>query len=109
MFQRVGWLTMVLMAVVSVSLATWANGDSGKGKKAGKVEGTLIGVASNGVVIQTKSGTQVSVAVDATTKVELNEVKVVAGTDLTTVLTVGANAEAEYDLATMIASKLEVE
>lgn len=102
MFDRRSWLAMGLLAVVSLALPSLANAAKGKNDKAGKVEGTLVSVASNGVVIKKQGGTLVSVGVTAATKVELNGVRVPV-----TSLPIGSRAQALFDPATMIASKVE--
>ena len=103
MFDRIAWCTLMLSAVVTLSLLTPAEAAKGKSPKpAGKAEGTLDGVAANGVIIRTKSGSLVSLGVNASTKVELNGVKVPV-----TSLPVGSRTQALYDPATMIATKVE--
>lgn len=101
MFNRRGMLALGLMAIVSMSLPSMVNA-RGQQNKAGKVEGTLVGVASNGVVIQKQGGTKVSVGVVASTKVELNGKQV-----LVTKLPLGAHAQALFNPDTMIATKVE--
>lgn len=102
MFKGIGWFAGIVALALVVIAPTLSPGDQGKKPKAGKVEGVLTGVADNGVIIRDRTGTSVSLAVTASTKVELNERKVSV-----TSLPVGAQAEAVFDPATMIASKIE--
>ncbi len=95
MVHRRRWLVMALLALVGFAIPTFTQAASGKTPKAGKVEGTLVGVASNGVVIQRSNGTQVSLGVTAATKVELNGVRVPV-----TSLPIGSRAQALFDPAT---------
>lgn len=103
MFHRIGWCTLALTAFVALGLLSQAEAAKGKSPKpAGKVEGTLEAVAANGVVIRKQDGTLVSLGVNASTKVELNDVKAPV-----TSLPLGSRTQALYDPATTIASKVE--
>jgi len=102
MFDRRSWLAMGLLAVLSVALPMLADAASGKNDKAGKVEGTLVSVAVNGVVIKKQGGTLVSVGVTTATKVELNGVRVPV-----TSLPIGSRAQALFNPSTQIATKVE--
>ena len=103
MLDRRRWLGMALLTFVGLGIPALTQAASGKNPKAGKVEGTLVGVASNGVVIKVSNGTAVSLGVSAATKVELNGVRVPI-----TSLPLNSRAQALFDPATMIASKVEV-
>lgn len=102
MLHRIVGLIMVCALAFALGVPSVADAASGKNNKAGKVEGTLVGVAANGVVIQTRSGTMVSVGVTSATKVELNDVRVPV-----TQLPLGSRAQALFDPATKIATKVE--
>ena len=104
MTNRMGWMRLmfVLMAILTVALPPLADASSGKDGKAGKAEGILVSVIDTGVTIRTKKGDLVSVTVNASTRVELNEMQV-----LVTALTVGNRAEVQFDLNTLIATKIE--
>lgn len=103
MVHRRSWMVMALLLLVGCAIPSLAHAAKGKTPKAGKVEGTLVGVASNGVVIQRLDGTLVSLGVNAATKVEHNGVRV-----LVTSLPINSPAQALFDPATLIASKVEV-
>ena len=102
MFNRFALLALGLISVGALGPVSISEAASGKVAKSGKVEGVLVGVASNGVVIKNQAGTLVSVGVTAATKVELNGVRVSV-----TSLPVGARAQALFDTATNVATKVE--
>ena len=106
MRNRMGWLRLMfaLMAVLTMALPHFAEASSGKKPKVGEAEGVLVSVIDTGVTIRTKAGDLVSVTVDATTKIELNEKHVQLSA-----LTVGNLAEVKFDPVTLIASKIESE
>jgi hypothetical protein len=103
MFSRSYGFTLALAAVVALGLLSQAEAAKGKSPKpAGKVEGVLEAVSDSGVVIRKQNGTLVTLQVTATTKVELNDVRVPV-----TSLPLGSRTQALYDPATMVASKVE--
>ncbi len=102
MFDRRRWLALGMLALISMAVPSLTLAAKGANNKAGKVEGTLVGVATNGVVIKRLNGTQVSLGVTATTKVELNGRRVAI-----TSLPIGSAAQALFDPATQVASKVE--
>lgn len=106
MSNRIGWLKLmlVMMAVAAMTLPSLVEASHGKKGKTGKVEGVLVSVTDTGVTIRTIKGDLVSVTADANTKVELNDMEVSLSA-----LTVGNRAEAKFDPATMVATKIESE
>lgn len=103
MFSRRSCLAFASLMILGLALPSLTEAAKGKNNNPGKIEGTLVAVASNGVVIAKSNGTQVSLGVTANTKVELNERRVPV-----TSLPVGSRAEALFDPVTLIATKVEV-
>lgn len=103
MYSRLKVGMVVLAAVMALGLFAQAEASKHGGKnKAGKVEGVLTAVAIDSVSIRTRQGVDVVLIVNAATKVEANKVHVPV-----TSLPVGARAQAVFDPATLIASKVE--
>lgn len=105
MFNRRMFGVLVLGAVLSVGLLAQADAAKGRGggrNKAGKVEGTLVAASQSSVAIRTSGGTIVSLTLSPLTKIEQNDRRV-----LVSQLTIGARAQALFDPATLIASKVE--
>jgi hypothetical protein len=104
MINRIAVLTLFLAVVFAGMPSVQAASGSGKNKavKAGKVEGTLTAVSATGVVIRKQGGSTVTLRVTTATKVERNGVKVAV-----TALKVGNPAQALFDPATSVASKVE--
>ena len=102
MFQRMGWFSLVFLLAATFAIPNMVDAASGKSSKTGKVEGSLTGVAANGVIIKTASGALVSVGVTSSTKVELNGIHITV-----TSLPIGARTQALFDPTTSIASKVE--
>jgi hypothetical protein len=109
MFGQVKWGPLALALILSVAMIAQADAGrkSGKGGKGGrvksaKVEGTLTSVSVGQATIRRRNGAEVTVIVTSDTKVELNDVEVPL-----TSLPIGSRAQALYDAATFIATKLE--
>lgn len=105
MFKLNRIVACMLALTAAITLAVASNAEAAKGKTpkpAGKVEGTLQGVAGNGVVIRVQNGTLVSIGINASTKIELNDVRVPVSS-----LPLGSRTEALFDPATQIATKVE--
>lgn len=99
----------ILLATFALTLAigvTTTPALAKHGNKAGRVEGKLTAVdnVAQTVTIQGKKGQIVTLQVNEATKIELNEVHASLAD-----LTVGDRAEARFDPATFIASKIETE
>lgn len=74
----------------------------GGGNKAGRVEGTLTALGASSVTITPRNGNAVTVQVTGSTKIERNGRHVPF-----TALKVGDRAEARFDPATGVATKVE--
>ncbi|HQR05506.1 MAG TPA: DUF5666 domain-containing protein [Gemmatales bacterium] len=95
-------LALLSLFVVTAVLQADQKGKKPKPGASASVEGTISAVGAASVTITKRNGVSVTVAIDATTKIERNDRHVALSSIL-----VGDRGEAKYNPATLLAGKVE--